>query len=183
MLSLCQAIQCQVVGWLVHDVCQKAIITNFHPGFAFTDWGNNMKKKKKVRVVCILAEIKTGRLSNTFQTEITPWSPKSGILTQLCHCTSANKHGPGHWTGEGLKLWLCQSANIRVTDHGPYEQHATWTTWHEELQTKLCLKFRYPQRGMEITGKQIRHTQWRMEFILNFGNNKGKFPFVYHLNF
>jgi len=145
--------------------------------------GKQHEKKKKVRVVCILAEIKTGRLSNTFQTEITPWSPKSGILTQLCHCTSANKHGPGHWTGEGLKLWLCQSANIRVTDHGPYEQHATWTTWHEELQTKLCLKFRYPQRGMEITGKQIRHTQWRMEFILNFGNNKGKFPFVYHLNF
>ena len=47
MLSLCQAIQCQVVGQLVHDDCQKAITTNFHSGFAFTDWGNHIKKKSQ----------------------------------------------------------------------------------------------------------------------------------------
>jgi len=45
MLALCQAIQRQVVGQ-VHDGCQKAIMTNFHSGFAFTDWGNHIKKSQ-----------------------------------------------------------------------------------------------------------------------------------------
>jgi hypothetical protein len=47
MLSLCHAIQCPVVRRLVNDDCQKAIMTIFHSGFAFTDWGNHIKKKSQ----------------------------------------------------------------------------------------------------------------------------------------
>jgi hypothetical protein len=58
-------------------------MTNFHSGFAFTDWRNHIKKKVRV-VVCVLAEIKTGHLSNTFQTEDNTmisqaWNPQTTV--------------------------------------------------------------------------------------------------------
>jgi hypothetical protein len=126
MLSLCQAIQCQVVGWLSESHYDQfpfriCLYRLGKPHFK--------KKKKKVRVVCILAEIKTGHLSNMFQTEITPWSPTPGILTTM------PLHKP-KWTWSRSLDWRrFETVTMSVIQHYSNRPRATWTTCNTDQMT------------------------------------------------
>lgn len=79
--------------------------------------------KKKVRVVCILAEINTGQLSNTFQTEdntmiFQAWNPH----------TTAPLHKPKQTWSRAMDWRRFETVTMSVIQHYSNTLWATQTT-------------------------------------------------------